>query len=810
MTLRLFSAAPVLVCSALASTLALATLSGCGDSHNLNSPVIVDALTPPTYLAEIRRTEHGIAHIKANDEGSLGFGVAQAYAQDNFCLMANEFVTVNGERSKFFGPGERIPVLGGASLTSLQTDYFYRLINDNESVAAQWQQQPPEARALIEGYVAGYNRYLADTGAANLAADCRGAAWVRPITKDDMTRLLRRYAAEGGAAQFVAGIVGAAPPGVAPAAQAPSAAQFNPMSPKYWSDLHAQTGSNGVALGKDATDNGRGLLLGNPHFPWAGALRFYQLHLTIPGKLDAMGASLGGMPVVNIGFNRDLAWTHTVNTSAHFTMQLLQLDPLDPTKYVVDGKTQAMVKRTITLDVKAADGSIVKQSHDFYSTPMGLMAVVPGLLDWSSQGAYALRDANLGNYRMLEQWSAMNRATTIEGLRDAVDRIVGLPWVNTIATDKAGNALYMDVTVVPNVSRARQAMCVPPPFRPLAAAGLFVLSGATSACQWETDPAAPQPGIFAGTSLPRLLRTDYVQNSNDSAWLSNPAQPLTGFADIISQEGFPLRGRTRLGITQIRQRLAGSDGLAGTRMSMSQLQTIAQSNRLYMADQIGNDLMTICAGPKAATAADGSAVDLSVPCARLASWDRSANLDANIGLVYFMGVFDRVMSLPNAWAVPYNLLDPVNTPRGLNVADPAIASAVRTALASSVRDAQAQGWTSATLWGQIQGVTRAGKRIAIHGAADDYGVYNAIDSVLLPGGLRDVVHGTSYLQTVGFDDNGPVAQAVLTYSQSTDPASPWFADQTELFSKKTWLTQPFTEQQIVSAPGYKTTTVRQK
>src|SRR3546814_3731812 len=27
-------------------------------------------------------------------------------------------------------------------------------------------------------------------------------------------------------------------------------------------------GSNAVALGKDATTDGRGLLLGNPHYPW--------------------------------------------------------------------------------------------------------------------------------------------------------------------------------------------------------------------------------------------------------------------------------------------------------------------------------------------------------------------------------------------------------------------------------------------------------------------------------------------------------------------------------------------------------------
>ena len=44
------------------------------------------------------------------------------------------------------------------------------------------------------------------------------------------------------------------------------------------------------------------------------------------------------------------------------------------------------------------------------------------------------------------------------------------------------------------------------------------------------------PGIFGPSHLPHLLRNDYVTNSNDSYWLSNPHHPLTGFARIIGDE----------------------------------------------------------------------------------------------------------------------------------------------------------------------------------------------------------------------------------------------------------------------------------
>ena len=38
---------------------------------------------------------------------------------------------------------------------------------------------------------------------------------------------------------------------------------------------------------------------------------------------------------------------------------------------------------------------------------------------------------------------------------------------------------------------------------------------------------------------------------------------------------------------------------------------------------------------------------------------------------------------------------------------------------------------------------------------------------------------------------GPVADALLSYSQSTDPASPHYADQTRTFSAKRWHRLPF-------------------
>jgi acyl-homoserine-lactone acylase len=47
--------------------------------------------------------------------------------------------------------------------------------------------------------------------------------------------------------------------------------------------------------------------------------------------------------------------------------------------------------------------------------------------------------------------------------------------------------------------------------------------------------------------------------------------------------------------------------------------------------------------------------------------------------------------------------------------------------------------------------------------------------------------------TVEFTPQGPKSEGVLTYSQSTNPNSPFYSDQTKLYSKKGWDDLRFTE-----------------
>ncbi|WP_262020126.1 MULTISPECIES: acylase [unclassified Pseudomonas] len=726
--------------------------------------------------ADIRRTSYGVPHIRASDERGLGVGMGYAYAQDNLCLLANEIVTVNGERARFFGPDQ-------ATLeerNNLASDVFFNWLNTPEVVAAFWKAQTPEMQQRIEGYVAGYNRYLKDKGAP---AQCQ-AAWVRPLVVQDLVKLTRRLLVEGGIGQFAEALVGAAPPQATASVQ--SGAKAFATAAANQQRFTLDRGSNAVAVGRDRSFNGRGMLLANPHFPWVGGMRFYEMHLTIPGQLDVMGAALPGLPVVNIGFNQHVAWTHTVDTSKHFTLYRLTLDPKDATRYLLDGKSIPLEKTAVTVQVKQADGSLKAVTHTVYSSQFGPVVQWPGKLDWDNHYAFSLRDANLGNDRVLQQWYAMNRAGSLKELQTSVHTLQGIPWVNTLAADDQGQSLYMNLSVVPNVSAAKLAKCSDP----RAGLQMIMLDGAHSACAWDIDPRAAQPGIFPADQLPQLQRTDYVQHSNDSAWMANPKAPLSGFSPVISQDNIGLGPRARFALQRLQT-------LEQQPITVTDLQDMVMDNEVYLAGQVMPDLLTFCAKHLGADAAT-----LQPLCTSLKNWDQRANLDSGVGLVHFINLVQHLQQIPDAWRVAFDPAHPLTTPSGLAIDRAPVAKALRAAMLASSAEVSKLGQTR---WGDIQ----VSGQTPIHGGPQELGIYNAMQTVPRADGKREVVSGTSYLQIVSFDDKGPNAVGVLAFSESSNPASAYSKDQTQAFSEKKLRPLPFTEAQIKADPHYQIHTVKE-
>lgn len=724
---------------------------------------------PSEASAQIRRTSFGVPHIQASDERGLGYGVGYAYAQDNLCLLANELLTVNGQRSRYLGADGRT----FEQRSNLDSDLFFTWFNTPEAVAAFWQAQPAHIQALLQGYASGYNRALGERSAAGLPAECGDGQWLRAITEADLVRLTRRLLIEGGVGQFAEAVVAARPP------EASARLPYLPgdLLAARQAGFALDRGSNAVAIGGQRSLNGKGLLLANPHFPWMGGLRFYQMHLTIPGRLDVMGAALPGLPLVNVGFNQHLAWTHTVDTAHHFTFYRLQLDPKDPTRYVLDGKSQPMTRQTVSVTIKDKDGRLRQVQRSIHASAFGPVVQWPGRLDWDARHAYSLRDANLDNTRVLQQWYAINHADSLAALKRSVEQIQGVPWVNTLAVGAGQEALYLNQSVIPYVDQALLAQCSDPAS---AALRRVVLDGSRQACRWKSDPRAAQPGIFPAYLLPSLERRDFVHNANDSAWLTNPAQPLTGFSPVVSRQDEPLGLRARFAL----QRL-----LAQKQVGPADLRAMVMDDQVHLASLVLPDLLQWCKGVQA---------DLKPLCTSLRAWDGKAGLASNAaGLLHFQQVLEALQAHPGAWRVAFDPADPVHTPRGLAIDRAQVRQGLRQAGLAAQKQVADSGVPSDATWGQVQ---QAMDGTPVPGGPQALGVYNAIRSVPRRPGKRLVVSGTSYLQVVSFTDHGPQAQGLLAFSLSSEAASRHASDQTRAFAAGQWHPMPFTEAQIEADP----------
>lgn len=393
----------------------------------------------------------------------------------------------------------------------LARDIYHTWVNQSRTVERLLAGPPPigpssQARELVRGYAAGYNRYLAERTVAGLPdAACRGAGWVRPITELDVWRRAYQIAELNGGEAASYAIASAAPPGTAadpalvPAADAsprtPTGASHSPRTP-------AGLASNAIGIGRAASAGRTGLLLANPHLPWNGDLRLYQPHLTIPGELDVSGAGFYGLPVVNIGHNDRLAWSHTASTAQTTTMSRLTLVPGDPTSYLLDGRPRRMEQATVRVTVPRADGQLGQVSHKVYRTPDGPI-VAGGSVPWSQEHAYAMRDANAGNLRVLDQTLDMGRSRDVTRLHESLTRHLGIPWANTIAADADGAAYFSGVQVVPHVSDELIGRC-----GSRTEYGEIVLDGSRSSCGWGSDADAVAPGLLGPGRLPTLTRTD--------------------------------------------------------------------------------------------------------------------------------------------------------------------------------------------------------------------------------------------------------------------------------------------------------------
>ncbi len=607
---------------------------------------------------------------------ALGFGSGYAAAETSICTLADTVLTARAERSRWFGPNGRYNDQVTLDASNLQVDAFVTDLRNRrvvEKLLADPQRGPGrQARAIVRGYVAGVNEYLDEVGPNGVTdPKCRGAAYLkqkaRPIDLWYGVYLANLLASSG---VFVKEIVDADPP-------APDDPGIpNPTASSVDRDELLEGLGRGAGLRlrlqrdrdrrrRDHDRQGHGAR--QPALPVARPL---QLHPAAPDdpRQVRRGRRLA---------DRLAGRQHRLEQQRGLEPHRVDGLPLHAVRVPArqPGHAHDLPHRQRSAGAGAPRGRGDRQAPGRLAgdgqrgplpDPRGLRRSTRRRCSCRGRSAACGRSATSTPSTCAPSTcsSRWPRRANVRDLLRRQDEAAGMPWVNTTAADRDGNALYADHSVVPHVTQEMEDQCKTPTGEVLdQLAGLPGLDGtrAGSSCKWGTDEDASRSGVFGPSNLPDTIRRDWVANANDSYWLPNPAEKLEGFASIIGCERCERTMRTRMVYRYVQDRLAGTDGLAAHRKeSPWTLRHHEHANRLgaFEVMSANDDLYSVC-----------DATGETRACEVLRAWDGRSERDSR-GTHIFE---EFVARLPAAgvWETPFDPDDPLNTPRDLATPQPA-------------------------------------------------------------------------------------------------------------------------------------------
>jgi acyl-homoserine-lactone acylase len=310
-----------------------------------------------------------------------------------------------------------------------------------------------------------------------------------------------------------------------------------------------------------------------------------------------------------------------------------------------------------------------------------------------------------------------------------------------------------------------------------------------------------------------------VFNANDSHWVVHQTQRLTGFSPLQGSEEAPLSVRTRQNLRLINGREPGTVDTRG-RFTVTGLGSAILSGSTFTADELAAATITACRQRGAQPVdVDGTAVDIRPGCNALAAWDRRFEVSSRGAVLWRETIASVTAQAPNAlneagplFGTAYDPGNPTNTPRGA----PADMMPLLTGLARALLRMRDLGFAPNVRMDAVQYTLKGSDRIPVPGSTEDVGIANMAEYSPAPGTSLEPVfdagtpvpgsdltasgyvvnYGTSFLLTVGYTAHGLDARCVLTFSESIDPASPHFADQTRLFAQKKLRECRYTEASI--------------
>lgn len=497
-----------------------------------------------------------------------------------------------------------------------------------------------------------------------------------------------------------------------------------------WKLAAESQGSNMWAIAPARSADGHALLFINPHQPFFGAGQWYEGHVHSDEGWDMTGASFFGSPLPTIGHNEFLGWSHTVNAPDIVDVWEEAFDkPGDPLAYRYDGDYRRASEWTDTVKVKTDNGTI-ERKFTFRKTHHGpIVARRDG--KWLS-----VKMARFEEGGQLDEWYNMTRARNIDEFKKAMSA-TAVPMFNAVYADREGNIFYVYNGAVPRRS---------PKFdwsKPV--------DGSTSETEWH--------GYHTFNELPQVTnpKSGFVQNCNSTPF-------LTTLGDNPDPGQFP-------------KYMVGEGDTARARISR---------RILWNQDKFTFDEWAKAGFNTYVIQAETELGELSK------AWDKAPSVKAASAYAELMN-WDHVS---RTHSVPMTLFTLWHEKQyGTAVIRAAKKEDPVRSLEQVLGDLEGAFGTWRVAWGDLNRLERRQsggeepfrddvKSLPVAGAPGDVGiVFNFYARPEKDQKRRYGVAGHSFISVVDF---GPEIQArsILVFGENSDPASPHYFDQSELYAKQ--------------------------
>ena len=639
---------------------------------------------------DIVRDKWGVPHIFAPTDPGVAYGLAWAHAEDDFETIQKGFMAGKNMLGQFSGKE-------GATI-----DYIVHFLRCRKIVDERYEKEiSPTYKKILEAYSQGINAYATAHPNEILLKK------LFPVSPQDMlTYSVLQLAVSCGVDGALKQING----GTVPLAK--------------WQ----LGGSNAYAFNSKKTEDGNVFLAINSHQPLEGPVAWYEAHLCSEEGWNILGALFPGAPSILHGCNEYLGWAHTVNNPDKTDVYQLEINPVNPLQYKMDGHWQTLEEETARLKVKLL-GIVLSVKKKIHYSKFG-----PTML--TKRGAFAIRTGPFFDIRGLEQWWRMNKAKNFSEFKKAIE-MGAIPGYNVVYADKFDTIYYLSNGKIPLRDKKYDWKTT--------------LPGNTSASLWNDFHPIKE--------LPQVLNppSGYLFNSNHSPFNATSATDnikITDYDGTMSYETNE-NNRSKRFMKLISQypKLSYAN-FKRIKYDMRLPDTLAyqtKADSLFMLDE-----------------SEFPAIKEQIQT--LKSWNRNADVQSK-GAALFGIIYYRVVEEQNKGA----------SYRSLSVKKSS--ELIRFAKNYMLKHF---GRSDITL-GEYQKLVRGKREIALPGLPD---VISAMRSQPHTNGKVKGDQGESYIELVKFTSAGPEIETINCYGASNKPDSPHYADQMEWFVQQK--TKPMT------------------